>query len=152
MGNAVFANGREIACKSGSGQVIASFPDVCLSPPTPPAGPVPIPYPVTSSDSDTDQGTKSVKIDGKEVMQKDSSDFKKCSGDEACTKSLGMGVVTHQQTGKVFFIAWSMDVKIEGNNAVRHLDMMTSNHGSSPGNTPPRIFKAKNGKGGVIDE
>jgi hypothetical protein len=152
MGNAVFANGREIACKSGSGQVIAAFPDVCLSPPSPPAGPIPIPYPVTSQDSDTEQGTKSVKVDGKEVMQKDSSDFKKCSGDEACTKSLGMGVVTHQQTGKVFFVAWSMDVKIEGDNAVRHLDMVTSNHASKPGNVPPWIFKAKNGKGGVIED
>lgn len=152
MANQVYANGREIACKSGSGKVIAAFPDVCLSPPTPPAGPVPIPYPVTSQAGDTDQGTKHVKISDKEVMQKDSSDLKKCAGDEACTKSLGMGVVTHQQTGKVFFAAWSMDVKIEGANAVRHLDLTTSNHSSKPGNTPPWIYNDRNAGGGVLTD
>src|SRR3954466_9935144 len=103
MGSEVYANGNAISGKADDGKVIASFPDVCLSPPTPPAGPVPIPYPVTSMSSDTEEGTKHVKVGDKEVMQKDSSDFKKCSGDEACTKSLGMGVITHQQTGKVYF-------------------------------------------------
>jgi hypothetical protein len=151
MANQVFANGREIACKADQGKVIAAFPDVCLSPPTPPAGPVPIPYPVTSMSSDTEQGTKQVKISGKEVMQKDSSDFKKCTGDEACTKSLGMGVVTHQQTGKVYFAAWSMDVKIEGANAVRHLDMTTSNHASKPGQTPPWPFQKSMSTKGKAD-
>ncbi len=32
MGCNVFANGDEIACKSGANKVIAEFPDVCLSP------------------------------------------------------------------------------------------------------------------------
>ena len=140
MGNQVYANGREIACKAGMGKSIAAFPDVCLSPPTPPAGPVPIPYPLTAMASDTDEGTKNVKISGDPVMLKDQSNFKKCTGDEAATKSLGMGVVTHNITGKVFFCAWSMDVKIEGENAVRHLDLMTHNHMSQPGQTPPWPF------------
>ena len=35
--------------------------------------------------------------------------------------------------GKVYFNAWSMDVKVEGENVVRHLDMTTHNHGSGPG-------------------
>lgn len=140
MSNKVFANGRELACKAGSGKSVAAFPDVCLSPPTPPAGPVPVPYPVTAMDSDTDGGSKHVKISGKEVMLKDKSSFKKCTGDEAATKSLGMGVVTHQITGKVYFTAWSMDVKIEGENAVRHLDLVTHNHMSSPGNTGPWMY------------
>jgi len=152
MANKVFANGREIACKSGSGKVIAAMPDVCLSPPSPPAGPVPIPYPVTSMASDTDAGSKHVKITGKPVMLKDQSNFKKCTGDEASTKSLGMGVVTHKNTGKVFFISWSMDVKLEGENAVRHMDMATSNHGSTPGNTPPFIYKDGMGGGGIIGD
>jgi hypothetical protein len=30
-----------------------------------------------------------------------------------------------------------MDVKIEGQNAVRHLDLTTNNHASTPGDTPP---------------
>ena len=37
MGCDVYANGDEIACKAGSGKVIAGFPDVCLTPPPPPA-------------------------------------------------------------------------------------------------------------------
>ena len=143
MANKVYANGREIACKSGSGKSIAAFPDVCLSPPSPPAGPVPIPYPVTAEDGDTDAGSKQVKISGKEVMLKNESNFKKCTGDEASTKSLGMGVVTHKNTGKLFFAAWSMDVKIEGQNAVRHLDLVTQNHASMPGNTPTWPYLSK---------
>jgi hypothetical protein len=38
--------------------------------------------------------------------------------------------------GKVFFNAWSMDVKIEGENVTRNLDLTTHNHGSVPGDTP----------------
>jgi len=34
----------------------------------------------------------------------------------------------------VYFIAWSMDVKAEGENVVRHLDMTTGNHASTPAN------------------
>ena len=44
MANEVYANGREIACKAAAGKTVAAFPDTCLSPPSPPAGPVPIPY------------------------------------------------------------------------------------------------------------
>ena len=45
--------------------------------------------------------------------------------------------------GKAYFIAWSMDVKVESENVVRHLDMTTHNHGSKnatgldPRCTPP---------------
>jgi hypothetical protein len=143
MSNQVFANGREISCKAGSGKSIAAFPDVCLSPPSPPAGPIPIPYPLTAMDDDTDGGSKVVKISGDPVMLKDESNFKKTAGDEAATKSLGMGVVTHNITGKVFFCVWSMDVKIEGQNAVRHLDLVTHNHSSQVGQTPPWPFSKR---------
>lgn len=130
MGNQVYANGREIACKAGGNQVIAAFPDVCLSPPSPPAGPVPIPYPVSSSSADTSGGSKTVTISGQEVMLKDQSYYTKCTGDEAATKSLGQGAVNHALSGKVYFVSWSMDVRFEGENVVRHLDMTTSNHAS----------------------
>jgi hypothetical protein len=141
MSNDVFANGREISCKAADGKSISAFPDVCLSPPSPPAGPVPLPYPNTGLASDTSGGSKNVKISGKEVMLRDSSSFKKSTGDEAATKSLGMGVVTHQIRGKVYFTSWSMNVKIEEENAVRHLDIMTHNHASKPGNSPPWPYK-----------
>jgi hypothetical protein len=140
MANDVFANGRDVSCKTAEGKSIASFPDVCLSPPSPPAGPVPIPYPNTGMASDTTDGSKTVLIGGQEVMLKDKSCFQKSTGDEAATKSQGMGVVTHQITGKVYFKSWSMDVMIECENAVRHLDLMTHNHMSDPGNTPPWAY------------
>ena len=126
MSNEVFANGNEIACKSGDGKVIAAFPDVCLSPPSPPAGPIPVPYPDTSFSKDMQNGSKTVKIDGKEVMLKDKSFYKTSPlGDEAATRSLGGGVVSHVITGKTYFVAWSMDVKFEGYNVDRHLDLTT---------------------------
>jgi hypothetical protein len=127
VGANVFANGMEVACKAGAAKVICAFPDVCLSPPSPPAGPIPIPYPVTSLDTDTAEGSRTVQIGGEEVMLKSTSNYKKCSGDEAATKSLGAGVVTHSIGGKTFFAAWSPDVKVEGENADRHLDFTNSN-------------------------
>jgi len=137
MGCAVFANGMSIACKVANGKTIAAMPDVCLSPPTPPAGPVPIPYPNTAMASDTTNGSKTVQIGGDEVMLKDQSTFKKSTGDEAATKSLGMGVVSHQIQGTVAFVAWSMDVKFESANVPRHLDMTLHNGASNPYDTPP---------------
>ncbi|MBN7821640.1 PAAR-like domain-containing protein [Bowmanella yangjiangensis] len=136
MSNNVFANGREIACKSGSGKVIAAFPDVCFTPPdkVPPTPPgVPIPYPLFSKAADTEKGSKKVTISGKEVMKRDSSDFKKCMGDEAA-KTAKKGIINSKLTGKVYFTSWSMDVKVEGKNVVRHLDTTTSNHSSPNAN------------------
>jgi hypothetical protein len=91
----VFANSREIACKAADGTAPAAFPDTCLSPPPPPAGPLPIPYPNTAKASDTTNGSTTVMICGQEVMLKDQSTFKQSMGNEAATKSQGMGVVTH---------------------------------------------------------
>jgi hypothetical protein len=137
MGCEVYANGNAIACKAADGKTTAAMPDVCLSPPSPPAGPVPIPYPNTGMASDTTDGSQTVQIGGQEVMLKNKSVFKQSSGDEAATKSLGMGVVTHQIQGKVNFINWSMDVKFEGENVPRHLDMTGHNEASDPPNCPP---------------
>ena len=69
-------------------------------------------------------------------MLKNKSYFKKSTGDEAgCAAK--KGVVTSVNKGKVYFVAWSMDVKFEGENVVRHLDMTTHNHPSSTTNTGP---------------
>jgi len=128
MGKNVFANGREISCKKDDNKSVCSMPDVCLSPPSPPAGPLPIPYPNTAMASDTSDGSRTVKIGGDEVGMKNASNYKKSTGDEAATKSFGMGVVSHNIQGKLKHAAWSMDVKIEGANAIRHMDMVTQNH------------------------
>lgn len=137
MGNDVFANGREIACKEADGKSICAFPDVCMTPPENPATPpgVPVPYPNTGMAKDTTSGSRTVKISGKEVMLKNKSYFKSSMGDEAGAAAK-KGVVTSVNRGKVYFTAWSMDVKCEGENVVRHLDLTTHNHGSGP-NTPP---------------
>ena len=142
MSNKVFANGREISCKAAAGKTICAMPDVCFTPPENPATPpgVPIPYPNTGMASDTTDGSKSVKISDKEVGLKNKSCFKKSTGDEAGSAAK-KGVITSKNTGKVYFNAWSMDVKIEGQNAVRHLDLTTNNHASKPGDTPPWLYK-----------
>jgi Domain of unknown function (DUF4150)/GHH signature containing HNH/Endo VII superfamily nuclease toxin 2 len=137
VANEVYANGMEVACKAAAGKTVAAMPDVCLSPPSPPAGPIPIPYPNTAYASDTTNGSKTVQISGQEVVLKDKSTFKKSTGDEAATKSLGMGVVSHQIQGEINFTSWSMDVKIEGENAARHLDLTLHNEMCIPANTPP---------------
>jgi Domain of unknown function (DUF4150)/GHH signature containing HNH/Endo VII superfamily nuclease toxin 2 len=137
MANQVYANGREIACKAANGKSICAFPDVCFTPPQTPGTPpgVPIPYPNTGFAKDTTSGSRTVKISGKEVMLKNKSCFKKSTGDEAGSAPK-KGFLTSTNRGKVYFNAWSMDVKIEGENVVRHLDLTTHNHMSVPGDTP----------------
>lgn len=138
MSGTVFANGEEVSAKQSDNQSIAAMPDVCLSPPSPPAGPIPIPYPNFSQASDTTDGTKTVKIAGDEVGMKNQSSYKTSKGDEAATKTLGMGTVTATIQGKTFFAAWSSDVMFEGANAVRFMDMTTHNH-ANPQNSGAAI-------------
>ncbi len=147
MSNEVYANGREIACKAADSKSIAAFPDVCFTPPQTPATPpgVPIPYPNTGMASDATDGSKSVKISAKEVMLKDKSYFKKSSGDEA-GNAPKKGIITSTNRGKVYFTSWSMDVKFEGENVVRHLDLTTHNHNPKPGNSAPTVHKGKSAK------
>lgn len=138
MSNEVYANGMEVSCKAASGKTICAFPDVCFTPPLTPATPpgVPIPYPNTGMASDCTEGSSSVTISGQEVMLKNKSYFKRSTGDEAGSAPK-KGVITSQIMGKVYFNSWSMDVKVEGENVVRHFDLTTHNHASLPGQTPP---------------
>lgn len=138
MSNQVYANNMEVSCKKAAGKSICAFPDVCMTPPQTPATPpgVPIPYPNTGLASDCTDGSSSVKISGQEVMLKNKSYYKRSTGDEAgCAPK--KGVVTSTNMGKVYFTAWSMDVKVEGENVVRHLDLTTHNHNPPPGQTSP---------------
>jgi uncharacterized Zn-binding protein involved in type VI secretion len=134
----VFANTLEIAGKGDVNKSIARFPDVCLSPPSPPAGPIPVPYPNTSFSTDLKEGSVTVLLGGQPAALAQQSYYKPSAlGNEAATRSFGASVVTHQITGKTYFQAWSMNVKIEGKAVCRHLDITTSNHGSAPPGTPP---------------
>lgn len=138
MSHNVFADGWQIAAKSGNNKSIARFPDVCLSPPSPPAGPLPVPYPDTAFSTDLKKGSKTVKIGGKPAALAQQSYYKASAlGNEAATRSFGGNIVTHQLTGKTYFQAWAMDVKLDGKNVCRHIDITTSNHGSAPPGSPP---------------
>lgn len=128
MSKNVFANGREVSGAKGANASLGAMPDVCLSPPPPPAGPIPLPYPNFAKASDTDKGTRNVQIGGDQVSIKNSSNYKQSQGDEAATKGQGMGVMSHQIGNTSYFAAWSFDVKFEGDNAVRQLDMTTHNN------------------------
>ncbi|MGH8502234.1 MAG: DUF4150 domain-containing protein [Gammaproteobacteria bacterium] len=140
MGHEVYAGTWEIAAKSGMNKSIARFPDVCMSPPSPPAGPIPVPYPDTSFSSDLKEGSQTVKLGGEPAALAQQSYYKpSVLGDEAATRTFGANVVTHVITGKTYFQAWSLDVKIEGKNVCRHLDITTSNHASGATTTAPVI-------------
>lgn len=147
MANDVFANGREISCKAADGKAVAAFPDVCMTPPENPATPpgVPVPYPNNGFAKDTTDGSKTVKISNKEVMLKNKSHFKTSTGDEAgCAAK--KGVITSKNKGKIYFTCWSSDVKVEGKNVVRHLDLTTHNHASQIGNESiPWLYSDKMG-------
>jgi hypothetical protein len=150
VSNNVFANGREVSCKKADGKTICEFPDVCFTPPENPATPpgVPIPYPNTAFAKDTTSGSKTVKISGQEVMLKNRSYFKTSTGDEAGSAAK-KGIISSTNKGKAYFISWSMDVKCEGENVVRHLDMTTNNHaspmatGAAPGSHQDTAAAAK---------
>ncbi len=126
MGVTVTANTPNTVVHKDSGGTSAVFPDVCKTPS--PAGPVPIPYPNIAMSSSASDTATTVKADGQPIMLK-SSVFSTSSGDEA--GSAGGGVVSNCIKGKAQFITYSFDVKAEGENVPRNLDMMKQNGQSS---------------------
>ena len=126
MSVTVGVNNLSVVHKDSGGVTIA-FPDVCKTPS--PGGPIPIPYPNIAMSSDTAKGSKSVKVDGNPVCLKDSN-FKTSTGDEAGTA--GGGVASSKTKGKAEFVNFSMDVKIEGKNVPRALDLMLHNDKNTP--------------------
>lgn len=126
MGSSVSVNGMSVV-HADSGGVSPSFPDVCKTPS--PGGPIPIPYPNIAKSSDTAKGTKKVKCDGKSVCVKDSN-FSTSVGDEA--GMAGGGVASNKTKGKAEFIGFSFDVKFEGKNVARALDLMLHNDKNTP--------------------
>jgi hypothetical protein len=110
-----------------SGGVTPSFPDVCKTPS--PGGPIPIPYPNVAKSADTAKGTKKVSVKGNPVCVKDSN-FSTSVGDEAGTA--GGGVASNKTKGKAEFVNYSFDVKFEGKNVARALDLMLHNDKNTP--------------------
>jgi hypothetical protein len=135
MADNVFINGRAAIHQGSAGKSIA-FPDVCLCPPGPPAGPIPVPLVNTAQAADLQGGAVSVTIEGKPVAHNESY-IAKSTGNEVA-RSTGGGVITQQVQGRAYFQTFSMNVFIESKPAVRHLDLVTHNHLTKiPGNTPP---------------
>jgi hypothetical protein len=124
----VYANGREVSGKAQPNKVISGFPSVCLSPPSPPAGPIPIPYPMFTDASKTSDGTGSVLIKGKEVGKKNGSTYASSKGNEPATRSFGMDVVSHTLSNASRHEAYSFDVMFEKSGAERFMDLTTTNH------------------------
>ena len=137
MSSKVSANDLPLVCKGPDAKSVAAFPDVCMSPPGPPVGPLPLPYPSTAMAADLVDGSKTVKAAGSPIMIKGSC-ISKTTGDEAATHAFGAALVTGQIQGKAYPQSFSPNVKVEGKAVVRSLDLVTHNHaGAMPGNTPP---------------
>lgn len=126
MAVTVSVNKLSVVHAASSGTTIA-FPDVCKTPS--PGGPIPIPYPNVARSADSDKGAKKVSADGNPLCVKDSN-FKTSSGDEAGTA--GGGVASSKTKGKAEFVNFSFDVKAEGKNVPRALDMMLHNDKNTP--------------------
>ena len=126
MAVTVAVNNMSVVHKDSGGVTIA-FPDVCKTPS--PAGPIPIPYPNIAKSSDTSQGSKTVTCDGNPICLKDSN-FSVSTGDEGGTA--GGGVASNKIKGKAEFVNFSFDVKVEGKNVARFLDLMLHNDKNTP--------------------
>lgn len=112
---------------AGSSGISIAFPDVCKTP-APPAPFVPIPYPNIAQSSDTAQGASTVKCDGNPPCLKDSN-FKMSTGDEPGSL---MGIASNKIKGKAEFVNFSFDVKFDGKNVARALDLMLHNDKNTP--------------------
>lgn len=123
----VSVNMRTVVHASSSG-ICSGFPDVCKTPAPPSPSPIPIPYPNIAQSSDTAQGSTTVKCDGNPIMLQ-SSNFKMSTGDEV--GSIG-GVVSSKIKGKAEPQMYSFDVKVDGKNVVRLLDIFLLNDKNTP--------------------
>jgi hypothetical protein len=122
MGATVTINSPMTVVHKKSNGISPVFPDVCKTP-APPAPPIPIPYPNVAKSSDASQTATSVKADGQKIMIKKSV-YSTSTGDEP--GSIG-GIVSNCIKGKAQFIIYSFDIKAEGQNVPRNMDMMKQN-------------------------
>jgi hypothetical protein len=78
--------------------------------------------------SDLKKGTKTVKVDGRNMAAVKGSEFSRCTGDEAGTAG---GVKSGTNMKEATWILYSFDVKLDGKNACRLSDKMMMNHGNT---------------------
>ena len=128
----VTVNMMTVVHQSSNG-ISQAFPDVCKTPAAP--SPIPLPYPNIAMSSNAADTASTVKADGNPIMIK-TSKYAMSSGDEAGSL---MGVVSNKIKGSANPQSFSMDVKADGSNVFRQLDMMLQNGGSMPVNTIPGV-------------
>jgi hypothetical protein len=143
----VYINGHEAVHKGCGGMAIA-FPDVCLCPPGPPAGPVPVPLTNVVQAKDMVCGALTVVIQGYPAGHSDSY-FATSTGSEV-SRNTGGGIISHAVQGAAHFASSSPDVLIEGKYAVRDGDLVTQGHKNRmPANCPPSVWMGTVCPGGV---
>ena len=137
MADKVFINGMAAVHKGSAAKGIA-FPDVCLCPPSPPAGPVPTPLPNSFAAADLTAGASTVTIEGNPAGNMKSYIAK--STGNAVSRPTGGGLISHAVEGAAYPVMGSWNVFIEGSPALRANDLWTANHipgAKMPANTPP---------------
>ena len=128
----VIVNNQTVVHRTAGG-IAQVFPDVCRTPAPPSPTPVIIPYSNIAVSSTLSKGSTTVTCDGSPVMLR-SSNFATSTGDEPGTL-LGVGSNAVKGTAKP--VIASMDVKIDGDNVVRRMDLVVQNGGAGTGNTAP---------------
>lgn len=123
----VGVNFLSVVHKTSNGVTMA-FPDVCKTPGPPPPF-IPVPYPNVAMSSNAAATASKVKADGNPICTKDSN-FSTSTGDEAGTA--GGGIVSAKIKGKAEFVTFSFDVKAEGKNVARALDILLHNDKNTP--------------------
>ena len=89
---------------------------------------MPIPYPVIiSMSSDLAKGTTTVKVDGGGRPHQE-SELSRCSGNEPGNAG---GVVSSTNMKEATWITYSMNVKMDGQNACRLTDKLKMNRGNT---------------------
>lgn len=131
MPSTVTVNNLTVVHKTSNG-ISQAFPDVCKTPAPPSPSPVPIPYPNIAMSMHAADTASTVKADGNPIMLS-TSKYATSTGDEAGTL---LGVVSNKIKGTAYPQMWSMDVKADGKNVFRQLDIMLQNGSSPPPNTP----------------
>lgn len=97
---------------------VSATPDVCLTPRG--AGMVPVPYQIICPDlSGSEKVAQTVRFNGAPAFQWSHSLAPPVTGDEA---GIGGGVMSGVNTGKVWAVEASTNVRAEGRRIVRHGD------------------------------
>lgn len=132
--SSISVNAPKTPVTEGSGgKAFATTPNVCKMP-GPPAPFVPVPLPNLGTSRDNLQnGTTTVKFEGKKIAIKGAIFMSMPSGDVA-SQGTGGGIISMKVQGKTEFLApGSMDVKAEGKN-IQLLGDAMGNNGGSPVN------------------